>query len=422
MKHTWKAAAAGALAVLFVSPQANAQLAVAKVVATCGTVSPTPHAGANYPLTIDITGTLCSVGGGGGGGGTSSNFGATFPGAGTAAGFEYLTVPPTLTTGQMVAGQTDVNGNLKVTVVAGGGSNASVGTTAAAVPGSATYAGMNVSGNLTGLTGTANGLKVDGSAVTQPVSGTVGLAAGAAAIGTVNPTTATLWGILTQGSTTSGEVAQLMMGAATTSAPTYITGDSYPVSLDTAGNLRVLCSNCSGSGVSAADNATFTAGTTVQAAAGAVATASPTSGAVTTGHQGAVGMSLNREQWIDAGASSNLITTLNAGYDATLQANRVTSTSNSTPIDCSGTATGSASSVANLGTTSIHGFTIQNESTTVNLSYSLTGTAVAGAVGTFTLLPLGQSPNSYTTPVGFGSNHAVSVISSASDIYTCTAF
>jgi hypothetical protein len=32
---------------------------------------------------------------------------------------------------------------------------------------------MNVGGNLTGLIGTANGLKVDGSAVTQPVSGTV---------------------------------------------------------------------------------------------------------------------------------------------------------------------------------------------------------------------------------------------------------
>jgi hypothetical protein len=44
------------------------------------------------------------------------------------------------------------------------------GTTGAAVPANATYVGMNVSGNLTGLVGTANGLKVDGSAVTQPVS------------------------------------------------------------------------------------------------------------------------------------------------------------------------------------------------------------------------------------------------------------
>jgi hypothetical protein len=50
------------------------------------------------------------------------------------------------------------------------GSNASVGATGAAIPGSANYIGMNVGGNLTGLVGTANGLKVDGSAVTQPIS------------------------------------------------------------------------------------------------------------------------------------------------------------------------------------------------------------------------------------------------------------
>jgi hypothetical protein len=52
----------------------------------------------------------------------------------------------------------------------GSGSNASVGATASGVPGSATYIGVNVGGNLTGLVGTANGLKVDGSAVTQPAS------------------------------------------------------------------------------------------------------------------------------------------------------------------------------------------------------------------------------------------------------------
>lgn len=49
-------------------------------------------------------------------------------------------------------------------------SNPSVSSTGSAVPASGTYVGMNVGGNLTGLTGTANGLKVDGSAVTQPVS------------------------------------------------------------------------------------------------------------------------------------------------------------------------------------------------------------------------------------------------------------
>lgn len=61
-------------------------------------------------------------------------------------------------------------GRLQVDIISGGGSNSSVGATASAVPSSATYAGMNVAGNLTGLTGTANGLKVDPSAVTSPVS------------------------------------------------------------------------------------------------------------------------------------------------------------------------------------------------------------------------------------------------------------
>lgn len=52
----------------------------------------------------------------------------------------------------------------------GGGSNASVGSTGSAVPGSATLGGMSVGGTMTALPGTANGLKVDGSAVTQPIS------------------------------------------------------------------------------------------------------------------------------------------------------------------------------------------------------------------------------------------------------------
>jgi hypothetical protein len=42
----------------------------------------------------------------------------------------------------------------------GGGSNASVSATGSAVPASATYVGMTVGGNLTGLVGTANGLSV----------------------------------------------------------------------------------------------------------------------------------------------------------------------------------------------------------------------------------------------------------------------
>lgn len=57
----------------------------------------------------------------------------------------------------------DVTGSITAT-------NPSIGVTGSPVPADATYTGMNVGGNLTGMTGTSNGLKVDGSAVTQPIS------------------------------------------------------------------------------------------------------------------------------------------------------------------------------------------------------------------------------------------------------------
>lgn len=106
---------------------------------------------------------------------------------------------------------------------------------------------------------TSGGLRVDGSGSTQPVSGTV-----TANQGTPN-TPANKWPIeivdsggvniaavnatnelkvedvdleLAQGSTTAGQVGPLVQGAVTTSAPTYVTGQTSPLSLDTAGNLR----------------------------------------------------------------------------------------------------------------------------------------------------------------------------------------
>lgn len=48
---------------------------------------------------------------------------------------------------------------------------------------------------------------------------------------------------LAQGSTTSGQLGALVMGAVTTAAPTYTTATTNPLSIDTAGNLRVVMSN-----------------------------------------------------------------------------------------------------------------------------------------------------------------------------------
>lgn len=82
----------------------------------------------------------------------------------------------------------------------------------------------------------AGAAKVDGSAVTQPVSGTV-----TANLGTLNGAAldASVTALqVTQGSTTSGQKGSLMQGAVTTAAPTYTTAQTSPLSLTTAGALR----------------------------------------------------------------------------------------------------------------------------------------------------------------------------------------
>lgn len=88
-------------------------------------------------------------------------------------------------------------------------------------------------------------LKVDGSAVTQPVSGTVTANAGtnlntsALALESGGNLATVASGVLSQGAATSGQKAHLIQGAVTTSAPTYTTGNSNPLSLTTGGALRV---------------------------------------------------------------------------------------------------------------------------------------------------------------------------------------
>lgn len=87
----------------------------------------------------------------------------------------------------------------------------------------------------------ATAVKVDGSAVTQPVSGTV-----TANIGTTNGIAldASVTGLqVSQASTTSGQKGPLVQGAVTTAAPSYTTAQTDPLSLDTSGNLRTSVNN-----------------------------------------------------------------------------------------------------------------------------------------------------------------------------------
>lgn len=162
-----------------------------------------------HSLSLDGSGNLnVNIASGGGSGGTASSFGAAFPATGTAIGAS----DGTNMQGLLV--ESSSNKNLRIALYNG--------TTEATVTG-------------------ANALKVDGSAVTQPVSGTV-----TANIGTTNGLAldSSVNGILlSQGSTTSGQKGPLIQAAVTTGAPSYTTAQTSPLSLDTSGNLRTSVLN-----------------------------------------------------------------------------------------------------------------------------------------------------------------------------------
>ncbi len=80
---------------------------------------------------------------------------------------------------------------------------------------------------------TAGALRVDNSAVTQPISGTVSVSNAFATELTLQELT------LQQNSTTTSQTGPLIQGAISAVAPTYITGRTNPLSLTTAGALRV---------------------------------------------------------------------------------------------------------------------------------------------------------------------------------------
>jgi hypothetical protein len=119
--------------------------------------------------------------------------------------------------------------------------NPSVGATGSAVPTSATLGGMNVAGNNTALPGTANGLKVDPSAVTQPISAaSLPLPTGAAtaakqpALGTAGTPSADVITVQGSNSATPTPVQQGAL-AESTAAWTSATTVNTAVTVNTAG-------------------------------------------------------------------------------------------------------------------------------------------------------------------------------------------
>ena len=122
-----------------------------------------------------------------------------------------------------ISGSVSISGTPNVAVT----SEVGVGSTGAAVPSTAQYAGMSVGGNLTGLTGSANGLKVDGSAVTQPVSlaALPALATGANTIGAVTQASGP-WAI--NQTQLNGNAISTGTGASGTGTPRVATSTDSP--------------------------------------------------------------------------------------------------------------------------------------------------------------------------------------------------
>jgi hypothetical protein len=84
---------------------------------------------------------------------------------------------------------------------------------------------------------TAGALRIDGSATTQPVSGTVTANIGTTGGLALDTTLAKL--TISQGTALGANTQALVGGSVTTAAPTYTTGQINPLSLTTAGALRI---------------------------------------------------------------------------------------------------------------------------------------------------------------------------------------
>lgn len=103
---------------------------------------------------------------------------------------------------------------------------------------------------------------------------------------------------------------------------------------------------------------------------------------------------------------------------------------NITPVDCSGTiSSGATAQNAISASATLHGFTIANIDSTAGsgepLWLSFTTTAAASTVASYPLAPPGPTSfigfGSYTTPLGFGSNKAVSVVAATTGHkFSCT--
>lgn len=262
---------------------------------------------------------------------------------------------------------------------------ASNGTTSAAVPASADYVGINVGGNLVGLTGTGTSANVN-------ITG--GLPA--------SPSTSTK-------QSDGSQKTQIVDGAGAVIA-------------STSNNLNVQCANCSGSGASAADNATVTESTSTFAPAGGEFLTTP--GTVTTGHQAMVAMTAHRAfqvSFFDASGNAMLGSKVSA---------------NSLPVVIASDQAAIPVSISNGSTTVTEAATITANQSAVaivdSVAYGFDGTTDsrvrtrAGLIGSsdvaWVVRPFPNSDGTNTTPIMDAAARAGFVIPTAGTTAGATPF
>jgi hypothetical protein len=237
-----QATSANSSPVVIASDQSNVGVNHAQ---TAGTTTSTNNGAADagtqrVTIANDSTGQIIARG--------NAASGATDSGNPIKVAGKYNSTPPTFTDGQRGDLQLDASGNLKtaVTGTISIANNSAVNVAQVAGTTTDTNSGVKSAGTQRVVLATdqpqlTNALKVDGSATTQPVSGTV-----TANMGTTNGLAldTSVTGLqVTQGSATSGQKGGLALGAVTTAAPAYTTAQSSPLSLDTGGSLRANVTN-----------------------------------------------------------------------------------------------------------------------------------------------------------------------------------
>lgn len=240
---------------------------------TSGTPVGAQNSGVMVPLNTDNAGNLLvNIAAGQAAGGTSSSFDSAFPTTGTAMGAKNGP--------NMISVLADASGNLQVNLQT-------------AIP-----TGTNSIGQVTANAGT----NLNTSLLALETGGNLATLAGA---------------VLSQTTATSGAKGYMALGAVTTSAPSYTTAQINPLSMDTAGNLRINCTTgCSSSGGSSlADEGTFTQGTTSMTVMGGTYNTSITN--LTAGQAGAAQLTLDRMLYTNLGKIGGTAT-LSGGVNGSL--------------------------------------------------------------------------------------------------------